>query len=260
MRCTNHLRQNIKDKLREFNIPQHISTEILADIFGSRKATHFESGLADAESKSSFSQSLEHVKATWNNLERSCNPNDIVPCFHKWFCEYKADEFKNCVLPEARRLAGCKDPTCFFTTNSSESLNHIIKQEIEWKETKLPMLIERLKSITDDQVCQTEKAVINQGEWRFAQEYSNLVVSKETWFSQMTNNAKKLHMSSIQSSSLQQPVILHNTTNNSSQPDSSQQPVTLLHDTTISIAPSPTVYNSPWLLTIHLEMEVHNSP
>ena len=79
LRCTNHLRQNIKDKLREFNIPQHISKEILADIFGLRNATHFESGLVDADSKSSFTQSLERIKATWNNLERSCNPNDTVP-------------------------------------------------------------------------------------------------------------------------------------------------------------------------------------
>ena len=58
LRCTNHLRQTIKDKLRELNIPQHISKEILADIFGLRNATHFESGLADADSKSSFTHEV----------------------------------------------------------------------------------------------------------------------------------------------------------------------------------------------------------
>ena len=60
------------------------------------------------------------------------------------------------------------------STNSSESLHHIIKQEVERKETKFYILI---KTIIDDQICQNEKAVINQGEWCFAQEYSTLVIS-----------------------------------------------------------------------------------
>ena len=258
LRCTNHLRQNIKDKLREFNISQHISKEILGDIFGLRHATHFESGLADAESKLSFTQSLERVKETWNNLERSCSPNEIVPRFHKWFCEYKSDDFKNCVLPEARRLAGCGDPTCFFTTNSSESLNHIIKQEVEWKETKLPILIEKLKSIIDDQICQNEKAVISQGEWRFAQEYSNLVISKERWFSQMSENAKRLHLKKVFSqkpiASLQphgsctqpinslQPVVFEDA---SSQPNNLQQPEVLYHSTNDRLQPLLTCSQQP---------------
>ena len=59
------------------------------------------------------------------------------------------------------------------STNSSES-HHIIKQEVERKETKLSILI---KNIIYDQICQNEKAVINQGEWCFAQEYSTLVIS-----------------------------------------------------------------------------------
>ena len=68
LRCTNHMRQNIKEKLRELNIPQHVSKETLADIFGSRNATHFEVGLADAQSEMIFTRSLEQVKqsgTTW---------------------------------------------------------------------------------------------------------------------------------------------------------------------------------------------------
>jgi len=54
LRCTNHIRQTIKEKLREFNIPQHVSKEMLADIFGRHIGSHFESGLADAASESVF--------------------------------------------------------------------------------------------------------------------------------------------------------------------------------------------------------------
>ena len=73
LRCTNHLRQNVKDKLRDLNMSQSVSKEILADIFGTRIGTHFESGLADAQSKALFRKSLDRLKARWNNLEKSCN-------------------------------------------------------------------------------------------------------------------------------------------------------------------------------------------
>ena len=44
VRCTNHIRQNIKDKLRQLSIPQNVSKEILADIFSTRIGAQFESG------------------------------------------------------------------------------------------------------------------------------------------------------------------------------------------------------------------------
>ena len=128
LRCTNHLRQNVKDKLRDLNVSQSVSKEILADVFGTRIGTHFESGLADAQSEALFRKSLERLKARWNNLEKSCNPRETEPQFHAWFCRYKAEDIVKCVLPGVRSKAGCKDPTHFFTTNSSESLNHLIKQ------------------------------------------------------------------------------------------------------------------------------------
>ena len=46
-------------EVKELNIPQHVSKEILADIFSSRNATHFEAGLVDAQSEFIFTQSLE---------------------------------------------------------------------------------------------------------------------------------------------------------------------------------------------------------
>ena len=60
-----------------------------------------------------------------------------------------------------RSKVGCKDPTCFFTTNSSEYLNHIIKQEVE---CKLPKLIDSLKATVNDHHSELEKAVVSHGE------------------------------------------------------------------------------------------------
>ena len=54
------------------------------------------------------------------------------------------------IRADVKSKAGYKDPTCFFTTNSCESLNHLITQEVEWKESQLPNLIDSLKAITND--------------------------------------------------------------------------------------------------------------
>ena len=118
-----------------------------------------------------------------------CNGGGITPQFHTWFCEHKAEDFKKNILPEVRHLAGFKGSS-FFTTNCGESLNHVIKQEVQWKVNKLPKLIDDLKSITDDQIREIEKAIIGQGEWRFSDQYSSLMVSNVSWFSQMSDGAK----------------------------------------------------------------------
>lgn len=71
LRCTNHLRQNIKDKLRSLSLPPSVSQEIIADIFGKRVGSHFEAGLVDAESEALFAKMLSMAKTRWNNLEKT---------------------------------------------------------------------------------------------------------------------------------------------------------------------------------------------
>ena len=101
------------------------------------------------------------------------------------------------MLPQVRQQAGCKDPSALFTTNSSEPLNHIIKVEIEWNESQLPQLIEKLKSISDGQVSKVESAVVERGEWHFTSQYADMIIPEKCWFSQMSDSAKKQHMSEV---------------------------------------------------------------
>lgn len=160
LRCVYHLRQNVKEKLRSLHLPQNIWKEFLADIFDTQKRSHFESGLIDASSKSDFCIALAKFKEKWDNLERSCLGDGCEPAFFNWFREYKMDDIIHCTLPEVREKAGLHDPLIAFTTNASESLNNVIKMEVEWKENKLPALIEHLKSIAEQQAAELERAAI----------------------------------------------------------------------------------------------------
>ena len=103
----------------------------------------------DAEDKKLFLAYLESVQHKWNNLERSINPKNH-PQFHTWFVKEKAPIIIESVLPDIRMKAQIiGTPLPLFTTNSSESINHVIKTEVEWKENKLPALIAHLKAICD---------------------------------------------------------------------------------------------------------------
>ena len=195
LRCTNHLRQNVKDKLRSLGVPQSVFSEFLSDVFGVQKGSNFEAGLVDADSEASFSTALDNLKHRWNNLERSCHGSD--PQFHSWFCKYKASDIIKCVLPGVRVKAGVS-PTHRFTTNVSESINHVIKQEVDWKENKLPVLIDHLKAITKQHVAELEKAVIGRGEWKFTTMHKHLQIPGTTWFSKNLEFKEK-HMKKVQS-------------------------------------------------------------
>ena len=158
----NHIRQNVKDKLRALGIPQTAWKEFPADVFGVQKGSHFEMGLVDANSGDSFWEALQGLEERRNNLEKGCSPPEANPQFYRWFCAHKAKDIVECALPEIRSKAGL-DPSRHFTTNNSESLNHVIKQEVDWKESKLPVLVEHLRSVVNRHNAELEKAVIRRG-------------------------------------------------------------------------------------------------
>ena len=189
LRCANHLRRNVKDKLNALKL-QSIVNEIIADIFGKQVGSNFESGLVEADSAETFWKLLSRLQERRNNLERSCNPSS-KPQFYDWFCQYKASDFVNSAILAVRKKAGL---TTQYTTNDSESMNHVLKQEVNWKEQKLPQLIKHIKSVVDRQKSEVEMAVIGRGQWKFSNEYADLLVSDMTWFSNMSDDMKTKHM------------------------------------------------------------------
>ena len=181
LRCTNHLRDNIKRKLRELGVPQHVGKEFLGDIFGVNIGQHFEGGLADSGDSMVFQASLVSLERKWNNCERSCHGDNYVPSFYDWFCKTLAVVFMHSVIPEARKAANA-DTTRLFTTNASEALNNVIKMEVQWKQNELPQLIEHLKLIADRQIASVEQAVVGKGDWKLLSDYEYLQVDELQWF------------------------------------------------------------------------------
>lgn len=190
------MHQNVKDKLRSLHISQGVMRDFLDDIFGKKVGSHFEAGLVDAKSESAFRAALVRLKCRWSNLERSCSSGNADAEFHSWFCKFKADDIIKCALPSVRIQAGA-DPHRLFTTNSSESLNHVIKGEVEWKENKLPSLISHLSKLAMQHQAEMEKAIIGRGEWCLCSQYASLQMSESAWFSSMKPEEKQKHLKKV---------------------------------------------------------------
>ena len=191
LHCTNHLHQNIKDKLNHLKIKSSVAKEFTFDIFGVQVGSHMQLGLIDMKNEVTFEAALNSLREKWNNLERSCI-GDGDPQFHSWFIKYQAPVIKASVLPTIRAKAHI-DVNIHFTTNASESINSLIKKEVDWKESKLPMLTKHLKAIGERQVAEYQKAVISRGEWKFTSAHHDLEISESTWFS-MTLTQKEKHL------------------------------------------------------------------
>ena len=75
-------------------------------------------------------------------------------------------------------------------------MNHVIKLEVKWKESKLPVLIQHLKCLVDRYKTELEKAIVRR-EWVFTLPYSHLEVSEDMWFSHMNSASKQKHMKRV---------------------------------------------------------------
>ena len=156
--CSNHVRRNIKDKLHELHVPESAKTAIVSDIFGSQVGgCHFE-GLVDARSDSEFEDGVSALTAKWRCLDdQQYGP---VGRFVSWFLTYKKSDIQNGLLRPVRQSAGLGDPPAVFTTNASESINAVLKSKVHYRKSELPVLLDKLKEVIEEQDNEVERAVI----------------------------------------------------------------------------------------------------
>ena len=123
LRCTNHFRQNVKDKLSSIGISQSIWKEYLYDIFGCQLGSHYQKGLIDSASTSCFLDSLQKSKAKWNNLESSCFGHGHCPHFFDWFVKYKSEIWQcACCLMLKPKQVFMESVKCLQPTTASHSI------------------------------------------------------------------------------------------------------------------------------------------
>ena len=93
--CFNHVRRNIKDKLRDAKISDNIQTEIMDDIFGRKVGSTQLTGLVDSASRYIFAEALSTLLSKWRH---DADDDGRVSRFCSWFCTNKEEVIRNTML------------------------------------------------------------------------------------------------------------------------------------------------------------------
>ena len=180
LRCFLHFRKNIKEKMKEYGIPSHVSDEFVADIFGRHSGMKYEEGLVDSTSVGDFNNRLEACKDVWNSRETPYAPLG-GPQFYNYFVRYKANEVCHNMRKDLREEAGLGSPPQPFTTNASESLNAMMKRKVDYKESEWPTFNEEVKQLARQQREEVIRSLSGRGQYRLLSQYSHFAVPTATW-------------------------------------------------------------------------------
>ena len=197
--CVIHLRRNIKQQLHNQHFPEEHVRTTLEEIFGAQKGTVHLEGLIDAKSSEEFDSKLITLKSLWDARESA--DSACQPGFYNWFVKHKVDLLKSSALCPVRIEAGLGNPPKLFTTNTSESLNAVIKSKVNYEKSELGKFIDKMRSLTIDQQQEVERAACCRGKYKLRPQYKFLEVSQQRWFA-MTPEARNKHMAKVNSATL----------------------------------------------------------
>ena len=166
--------------------------KILDDIFGAKLEGVFIEGLVDASGDDDFQRKLDDVITSWQSYSVPSSAN--MTSFVQWFVTNKSHVICDSMLKPVREECGLGCPPELFTTNASESINAMLKQ----KKSELPVFIDKMKELVNEQQKELEKTVIGRGKYQLKKEYQYLQVTESRWFV-MTQEQRKTHLSKLQS-------------------------------------------------------------
>ena len=98
-------------------------------------------GLVDSDNDVEFREKFELLNNRWIDSEfdyqLAQKDQVIVPKFHRWFVEEKADVMASCMLRDVRAEARMRQKSDHFHTNIRESMNSTLKSQTNNKTSGL---------------------------------------------------------------------------------------------------------------------------
>jgi hypothetical protein len=80
-----------------------------------------------------------------------------------------------------------------WTKNNSESLNHVLKQAIEWKSQPLLDIVNILTKIIETQCKDLTRVLVNTDEYRSCDSHKQFSVTKTAWVSKTDEERRRLY-------------------------------------------------------------------
>ncbi|XP_070207400.1 uncharacterized protein [Littorina saxatilis] len=164
--CTIHMKDITRYLSEKVGCSMRDRTEIISFIFG-------EAGIAWADDS-----------ATSEFREDRLDDYFIkYPTFQRYYQKHIADKLKRHVqLPLQKGVIDT-----LWTNNNAESINHRIKQEIDWKPQKLLALIQCLDDISDAHFMDLRKSLYGRGNFVLCEEFRKHSVTPGEWAQKSAN-------------------------------------------------------------------------
>ena len=166
--CTRHLKENTARNLRIST--EQIQKEIIHKISGS-------GGLSSSSNDLVFDI-------------RKCEISDFIqqhtPSFTHYFNNLAA------MIKENIDISTHANIDMNWTNNNSESINHVLKQSINWKPKPVTELVDEIHNLVKMQYREMDRAFLGLGNYVLAPEYSHYKITQSTW-TNMTEKQRQSH-------------------------------------------------------------------
>ena len=189
MTCFIHVRRNVKERLRECNIPPQVSIDIQDDIFGKKIGSVYIKGLVDASDSSDFQEKMERLLERWQGIAMPSSAD--MGRFITWFQTHKAPVVQDSMLSSVREECGLGSPPSQFTTNACETANSVLKSHVNYKRSELIEFVHKFNELIHEQEREVERAVIGRGKYELRPQYHFLHVPETKWFSMSTTQREQ---------------------------------------------------------------------
>lgn len=189
--CSIHCRKNVKAKLQDLGVSEHSRRLILDDIFGKKHGSHYNEGLVDARSEVMYEKVFESLVKKWKQYNIS---DQAIKTFTEWFKTFKSEVIKKSMLKSVREKAMLGSPPEPFTTNASESVNAMLKRKVDYKRSELPVFLDRLKELIQEQDDEIMRALIGRGKYMVNPRFKKFQKSEEDWFTKMKESDRTRHL------------------------------------------------------------------
>ena len=171
--CTRHLKQNFKQYMTDKIGMTHSQRRLLSQcVFGAN-------GLVNSQDDTVFQYRLQQSTQEITRLSSQ-------------LLHY----FENIMLPQLTTnisAARVEPNLASWTNNNSESINAVLKNQINWRPKKLPELIENLYKIVQTQYADVRKALVNTGDYKVSDSFQKFIVPINTW-SNLANDKRTRHI------------------------------------------------------------------
>lgn len=96
------------------------------------------------------------------------------------------------MIKEVRTNAGLGNPPTSFYTNVPESANAVIKRAVNFRESEMASFAMKLAQLVKRQREDVRGALLNSGPYKLGEEYTDLQLTKQRWFS-MSSGQRSAH-------------------------------------------------------------------